>query len=265
MFVAAAHRVGAVSVFLAVLFSLSLATVAFASVPGTGAVLTVSPGEGPVAQPFTVTYTGGQHCSGQGWSQAIFYLDGSQVGTAARQSGCEASLGVTPGSLSPVPGTGPHLVTASLVTPGGTVAATGLTATYLIGPAAGSPPPTPSPGATPTPSPSGSPSPAATPAPSPVPTSSPPSASGPPAPGSVSGGPPFAGAAGGGVFPGAPAAAIGALPGPIVAIAVAAPRPVTAPALPRSSGWPLVPFALGLLGLLLLYGVARLGRAPGGG
>jgi hypothetical protein len=231
--------------------SFLLATVAVASVPGPGAVLVVSPSAGAPDQPFTATYTATQHCTGQGWSQVDFYLDGTPVGTVS-QSGCDAALEVTPVALSP----GPHIVTASLTTPGGQPAAGGLAATYVVNPG-GSPPPTPSPSATPLPAPTPTPSPSQSPATSP-PTPPVPDPPGPPSSGGGPAGGPVVVAVGPGI-------AISALPGPVAAYAVTEPGrgPGSLPDLPHPGWWQLAPFALGFLGLLALYAVARLNR-PGG-
>ena len=241
------------------------ASAALASVPGPGATLAVSPGHGPVEQAFLVSYTGVQHCTGEGWSATNFYLDGNLVGSAPRGPACSAALVVLPANLTPLPAAGPHTLTASLATPGGAVAPAGLTAVYVIDGPVGSPSPTPAPSPSPegSPTPTPGPTPTATPSagPTPTPTSSP---SGSPIPGSTPtpGGGPTPGTTPPAGTPGAvatPAAAgeTGDLPPGADAISQAGALPGS-PAPPPSWSWlPLVSTGLGLLALAALMLLMR--------
>ena len=141
---------------------------AYASLPGSGATLSVAPGSGPLSGSFTVTLVGTRHCRGQGWKNILFYFDGTLVGSAPRDSTCAASLVVTPASLVPVPSPGLHLLQASLSTPGGRLSPSGLTATYRIeAPAVSAPTPTSTATRTATPTPTPTPTPTGPSSPSP--------------------------------------------------------------------------------------------------
>jgi hypothetical protein len=254
------------------LLSFFLATAALASVPGPGSILAVSPpGHGPVTQPFTVTFTGVQHCTGQGWGEVRFYLDGSLAGSAPRLSGCSASLQLTPSLLTPVPPPGAHLVTASLATPSGQLASSGLTATWVID--AGVVTPSPSPSPTPTTSPTATPTPGSTPTPTSTPTATPtptpapgstpsPSPSATPQPGPTPHGPPPSAG-----FPSSGVAEVpqgGGVSGPGTTFDVAGTGGTGGPpaeVVPASIAWNQLPYLLALLALATLLAAALLGRS----